>query len=239
LFHNQSSGANHSHWLLQTLPQLAFWERAGVRPELVVVQPNIRPYQRDVLAAFGYGAETLLIRHPDEPMRFRELYVGYVDGGLVPDATVFDRQIAAFDAGVRGPEKIYVSRQDARGIRRLVNEDALIERLRGLGFSIVVPSALSAAEEVTVFRHARLIVGPLGAGLYNALFTAPGADIVGLSDPHYAMEWLPQVAALRGHGIGWVFGLGFDSFEPVYGGTHNNWLIDVDRTERLLRNATG
>ena len=229
LFHNASSGDNHSHWLLQTLPQLAYYERAGLRPERLVVQPNIRPYQRDVLAALGYNEASLLIRRPDQPMRFRELIAGYVDGALVPDPAIFDRQIEAFDTGEPGPERIYVSRMDARGIRRLLNEAALIERLQGLGFEIIVPSELTAAEEVTRFRHARLIVGPLGAGLYNALFTRPGATLIALSDPNYVMEWLPQTAALRGHDYGWMFGLAFESNDPVYAGTHNNWIIDVDR----------
>ena len=227
LFHNASSGDNHSHWLLQTLPQLAYYQHARLRPERLVVQPNIRPYQRDVLAALGYP--DLLLRPADRPLRFRELYAGYVDGALVPDATIFDRQIAAFEDGSRGPERIYVSRQDARGIRRLLNEPALIERLRARGFAIVVPSLLTAAEEVTMFRHARLIVGPLGAGLYNALFTRPGATILALSDPNYVMEWLPQTAALRGHAYGWMFGVAFESHEAVYRGTHNNWIVDVDR----------
>jgi hypothetical protein len=178
LFHNTSSGDNHSHWLVQTLPQLGYYERAGLRPAKLVVQPNIRPYQRDVLAGLGYGEERLLIRAPHEPMRFRELYVGYVDGGLVPDATIFDRQIAAFDTGEVGPEKLYISRQDARGIRRMLNEVELIERLRAEGFTIVTPSALSAAEEVTLFRHARLIVGPLGAGLRIPMMPP------GYSNPH-------------------------------------------------------
>ena len=30
LFHNTSSGDNHSHWLVQTLPQLGYYERAGI-----------------------------------------------------------------------------------------------------------------------------------------------------------------------------------------------------------------
>jgi hypothetical protein len=229
LFHNASSGDNHSHWLLQTLPQLGFCERCGMRPDRLVVQPNIRAYQREVLAALGYGAERLLLRDPAQPMRFEALLAGYVDGGLVPDATMFDRQIAAFDRGAAGPRRIYVSRQDARSIRRLLNEAELIDRLRAEGFAIVVPGALTAAEEVTLFRDARLIVGPLGAGLYNTLFTRSGATIVALSDPHYVMEWLPQAAALRGHAHGWMFGVSLASGEAVYSGTHSNWIVDIDR----------
>jgi capsular polysaccharide biosynthesis protein len=77
-------------------------------------------------------------------------------------------------------------------------------------------------------------VGPLGAGLYNALFTRPGATIVALSDPHYAMEWLSQVAALRGHAHGWIFGVAFDSLDPVYHGTHNNFIVDLDRVQARI-----
>ena len=234
LFHNASSGDNHSHWLLQTLPQLGLCARLGIRPDLLLVQPNIRPYQRDVLAALGYGPECLLVRDPRQAMRFRCLFVGYVDGGLVPDPYVFDRQIAAFDRGQPGPEKLYVSRQDARGIRRLLNEGDLIGRLRGQGFTIVEPSTLSAAEEVSLFRNARLIVGPLGAGLYNALFTRPGAMIVALSDPRYVMDWLPQAAALRGHAHAWCFGLGFEAYDSVYAGTHGNWIVDVERVGSIV-----
>jgi hypothetical protein len=234
LFHNASSGDNHSHWLLQTLPQLGHCERAGIKPDRLVVQPNIRPYQREVLAAFGYGADRLIERDPCHAMRFGALCVGYVDGGLVPCAAIYDRQIEMFDADRRGPERIYISRQDARGIRKCLNEPELIERLRPLGFTIVNPSALSAAEEVTVFRDARLIVGPLGAGLYNALFTKSGAVVIALSDPRYVMEWLAQTAALRGHAYGWIFGLAFESYDPVYTGTHGNWIIDVQRAVRRL-----
>lgn len=237
LFHNASSGDNHSHWLLQTLPHLGLCERAGVRPDQLVVQPSIRPYQREVLAALGYGGDHILVRDPAQPMRFEALLAGYVDGGLVPDPMIFDRQIAAFDQSADGPRRIYVSRQDARSIRRMLNEAVLIERLRAEGFAIVTPSLLSAAEEVTVFRDARLIVGPLGAGLYNALFTRAGATVIALSDPHYVMEWLPQVTALRRHAHGWMFGVSCNSDEPVYSGTHSNWIVDVNRIVGALREA--
>ena len=235
LFFNPNSGDNHSHWLLQTLPQLRYFEQAGVRPQKLVVQPNIRPYQRDVLKSMGYDEKSLLIRHPDQPIIFRELYVGYVDGGLVPDATVYDRLLSHTpQTGAMGSELLYVSRMDARGIRRLLNEEHLIARLRSMGFTIVSPGALSHADEINLFRNARVVVGPLGAGLYNTLFTREGATVVALSDPNYVMTWLTQVAALRRHDYAWMFGVSFDSVEPVYAGTHNNWIVDVELVAQAL-----
>ncbi len=230
LFFNASSGDNHSHWLLQTLPQLRYFELAGVKPQKLVVQPNIRPYQREMLKALGYGEKSLLVRRPDQPIIFRELYVGYVDGGLVPDATIFDRLAGLGSRQTTpGPELIYVSRMDARSIRRLLNEEQLIARLRQMGFAIVTPGAESMADEIELFRNARVVAGPLGAGLYNTLFTREGATVLALSDPNYVMTWLQQVASLRNHTYGWLFGVSFESFEPVYEGTHSNWIVDVDR----------
>jgi hypothetical protein len=49
------------------------------------------------------------------------------------------------------------------------------------------------------------------------------------------MEWLSQVSALRGHQHAAVFGLAFDSIEPGYRGTHNNWICDVDQVARVLQ----
>lgn len=234
LFFGPASGNNHSHWLIQTLPQLRMYEQAGVRPQKLVVQPNFRAYQRDTLRLLGWGDNDILVRSPDQPCVFRELYVGYVDGGLVPDDTVFGQLRAACPAKPGSPEKLYVSRADARDVRRFLNEDRLIDRVRELGFTVISSGALGAAEAISLFQGARVICGPLGAGLYNALFTAPGATIIAVSDPHYVMSWLPQTATLRGHRYGWMFGLSFDSVEPAYRGTHNNWICDVDRVVSQL-----
>ncbi len=235
LFFHSASGDNHSHWLLQTLPQLRLYERAGIRPERLIVQPNIRPYQRETLRLLGWKDREILVRAPDRPIIFRELYAGYVDGGLVPDATIYDRLREACPRRPGSPEKLYISRGDARTVRRFLNEDRLIERVRELGFTVVTPGALSLAEEISLFQGARVIAGPLGAGLYNALFTDPGATIVALSDPNYAMTWLAQVAGLRGHQHAAVFGLAFDSIEPTFGGTHNNWICDVAQVAEVLK----
>lgn len=234
LFFHSASGDNHSHWLLQTLPQLRLFEQAGVRPNKLVVQPNIRPYQRETLRLLGWRDRDILVRAPDRPIIFRELYAGYVDGGLLPDATLYDRLREACPRKPGSPQKLYISRADARDVRRFLNEDRLIERVRQLGFTVVTPGQLSLPEEIALFQGARVICGPLGAGLYNALFSDPGATIVALGDPNYVMTWLPQVAALRGHQYAWSFGVSFDSIEAGYGGTHNNWICDVEQVAKRL-----
>ena len=110
-----------------------------------------------------------------------------------------------------------------------MNEEKIIEIVEELGFKVIIPSSLTLADEVRLFQDARLIVGPLGAGLYNIFFTKPGSTMLVLGDPNYAMDWPAQACGLRGHSICYYFGSSFYSYETDHLGTHNNWILDPDR----------
>lgn len=232
-FFSHASGDNHSHFLVQTLPQLSFLEQAGIAYDRLIVMPSIRAYQYDILAALGCPKEKVAIRTLQQAWRCETLYVCYISGDLPLERGHVERLRATFGTPERGPRRLYVSRQDARGVRRFLNEEDVIEKLEARGFTTIVPSALSAAQEVQVFRDARIILGPLGAGLYNSVFTEPGGMILGMSDPHYAMPWLAQSALLSGLDHGMSFGACFMSYEPAFTGTHNNWVSDPGRVAAI------
>jgi hypothetical protein len=65
------------------------------------------------------------------------------------------------------------------------NEPALIEQVHKRGYEVVTPGSLSFAEQVQLFRGARLIVGPHGAGLTNIVFCEPGTIVYELIPSHY------------------------------------------------------
>jgi capsular polysaccharide biosynthesis protein len=67
-----------------------------------------------------------------------------------------------------------VSRRLA-GKRRLANEPAVADLFRAHGFEIIEPERLSVPDQVAAFAGASHIAGPVGSGLYNAVF-AP-ADV--------------------------------------------------------------
>lgn len=233
-FFHPASGQNHSHFLVQTLPQLAHLAASGMQPDRLLVLPDIRDYQYEMLAALGWPRERILVRDPSQTWLCDELYTCYVPNDLPPARDHLDRLRAHFGRRADPIRRVYVSRQDARHLRRFLNEDELVEGLRGLGFTALLPSLLSAAEEVQIFRDAKVVVGPLGAGLYNTLFADPGSVIIGLSDPRYLMWWLPQTAALAGADYGLSLGTCFLSREKVFSGTHNNWFLDVPRALRRI-----
>ena len=92
-------------------------------------------------------------------------------------------------------DKLYVSRVDAK-MRRIVNEDELIEELDALGFDVVVPGRFSVAEQAQIFSNARLIVGAHGNGPTNMIFAPHGAAVVelfGANFVHGVYAWLAHL----------------------------------------------
>jgi hypothetical protein len=65
--------------------------------------------------------------------------------------------------------RIYISRARA-GARRVLNEAAVLEALRPLGFRLYYLESMRFAEQVRLFHDAAIVVAPHGAGLANLLF---------------------------------------------------------------------
>lgn len=75
---------------------------------------------------------------------------------------------------------IYVSR-DGEPTRRVANEARLLGTLGALLPSeqlVVFNGSLGAAETIKLFQRAKVVMGPHGAGLSHALFSAPGTTVV-------------------------------------------------------------
>jgi len=85
----------------------------------------------------------------------------------------------AHAAEAPAPERIFV-RRDHASHRLLANQDELAERLRREGFHCVDPGGLPVAEQMALFRAARLVVGVHGAGLTNLLFAPRGCRVLEL-----------------------------------------------------------
>ena len=69
-----------------------------------------------------------------------------------------------------GTRHIYISRRTASH-RHLRNEEALVRRLRSLGFRRHVLEDLPIPKQIRLFQEAEAVVAPHGAGLANLLFS--------------------------------------------------------------------
>lgn len=94
-------------------------------------------------------------------------------------------------------QHIYISRSHA-GMRRIVNEEKLIDALALLGFQAIVLESMPFSEQVATLAAAQVIVAPHGGGLTNLAFCRPGTKVVEIFSPDYinGCYWL------LGHQVG-------------------------------------
>jgi hypothetical protein len=145
-----------------------------------------------------------------------------------------EKIIAATDlANVRPSRMLYIARTDTKA-RPMRNEQALIERLAGLGIEIFVGSQHSVVEQIRAFREARLIVAPHGAGLTNIMYSYPGTILLELQQSGYfnaGLMRLAQLANIRYYSE--VF------FPDVADSFAESWVVDVERVVEVVLKITG
>lgn len=95
------------------------------------------------------------------------------------------------------PKKIYVSRRtwlhnDFSNIgtnyttrRRLVNEDELVEKLKSEGFTEVFTENLTTIEKILYFANATHVVGAIGGGISNVLFSPKETKLEAIVSPTF------------------------------------------------------
>ena len=58
-----------------------------------------------------------------------------------------------------------------------------------MGFEVVRPEALGVVEQISLFRHATVVVGATGAAFANCLFCPPAAKIFEIQPSNYTGIW--------------------------------------------------
>ncbi len=168
----------------------------------------------------------------------RLLYVPDLSGGGAAQhpamLRMYDAIAAEFrqDPTVRPWRRIYVARTDSRN-RALANETEVMARAERDGFTPVVLSRLSIAEQVRLFAEASHILAPHGAGLINIGFCHPGAKLCELQMDGYLHWAFRRLAALRGMHYGCLVG---ERIGPAGPSAHTaTWRIDPDAIDAVLR----
>jgi capsular polysaccharide biosynthesis protein len=95
------------------------------------------------------------------------------------------------------PKKIYISRRswlhnDFSNIgtnyttrRKLLNEDELVSYLVDLGFTEIFTEKLSTVDKIKLFSNCECVVGSIGGGLANVLFSKPKTRLISIISPGF------------------------------------------------------
>ena len=189
-------------WLLERLPE-------RVRVELRVVLYNdthLHSWQLELLEGLGITPDRLL--YLTEPMRFERMIVpssAYTLHRAAASAQqdTWERVGRAFDRG-EGPARVYLSRSRWHHNRLLIDEAAVERRFQAHDFTIVHPQELTVAEQIAAVRHARLIAGSAGSGMYLSAFARRGARKLILSPRNFTFRDDQLISYLRGEPIDYV-----------------------------------
>ncbi|MCB2378021.1 glycosyltransferase family 61 protein [Hymenobacter sp. BT635] len=179
---------NYYHWLLDSLPRLHLVQEAGLWDTIdyFLIYDRRHRFAVETLLELGIRDEQIIDVQPNAHIWAEHLVVtSPVRGGGHHSpvwASEFMKQAylpaaAAVSAGRRFSPFVYVSRRDA-AFRRVRNEAEVEALLAAYGFESYALSELSLREKAALFSGARLVVGPVGAGLINILFCAPGTPLI-------------------------------------------------------------
>ena len=197
---------NYSHWLLDSLPRLHLVREAGLLDSIdyFLVYDRHNDFVREALSLLGVGPERLIDVETHRHLQADRLVVpSAVRGrGRHFPRWAFEFLRGAYLSAGRGVARsfsplVYINRRDA-AVRRVTNEAQVQALLQPVGFETYQLSALSFAEKVALFAQARVIVSPVGAGLANAGFCAPGTVLIELLPHHFVVPDFLEISSRLG-----------------------------------------
>lgn len=235
---------NYYHWLFDVLPRLHLIQlsiqTSGLKPSKYVLNRNVpMAFQDETLNMVGIPAESRLETHPEFHLQADNLIVpsqimtsaltdypkwvcDYLRSVMLPHA---DEEV------MNGPERIYVSRARA-GTRRILNEQEVMESLSAKGFVSVELESMTVRQQIRLFRSAKWVVAPHGAGLTNLVFCEPGTKVLELFAPYYMPRQYWLISNHCGLDYWYLAGTG-DGREGEWN-LVENMIINVEELSRTL-----
>ncbi len=206
---------NYFHFLYDSLPYLiSFLKLKKEIPNIKLLMqfPNEQkkefyPFVLELLEFLNILNDDIVI--VDEYTEYKEIYVSTsythdFDSNLPPIKEIYDfyQNIVKnvkekYTLDKETPKKIYISRRtwlhnDFSNIgtnyttrRRLVNEDELVEKLFSQGFVEVFTEKLTTIEKILYFANATHVVGAIGGGISNVLFSPKTTKLEALVSPGF------------------------------------------------------
>ena len=192
---------NYGHFLMEMFPKA--WLTSQLlsdRPATYIVhQTNILKVTQDALTSLGINPFAISITD-HMPVSCAQLIVidGLTSHGIYQSPICVQ---ALTELAVNVPpapySKVFVSRHSRD--RPLLNQQAVEMVLRDKGFAIVDPAVMTLAEQISLFKGASTVVGPLGAALTNIAFCPKGSKIVALTSQSFPDTFFWFLSQHRGH----------------------------------------
>jgi len=177
----RGTAGNYYHFLYDAVARYGIFEEAmpGEKVDAIVV-PHQSGYQRQILELAGIEG-TFVQPRADLTLLADRLLVPSTpnqDLDAPRSATEWLRKRLPPSGATGTPNLLYLSRGQAPGGRRYLQEAELWPRLEKRGFVMLDPGTLSVQEQIDVFHNAEVIIAPHGAALTNITWSRPGVRVL-------------------------------------------------------------
>jgi hypothetical protein len=217
---------NYHHWILDCIPRLRFiLESDEFNDCLIVVPQEMNQFQKDTLEILGIEKERLFY-FDGEASTIQKLYFPVISGFSHEETSwVRDLFLKRLNLFPKAEKLYYVSRADAT-IRRLINENEVIDFLKAKGFEILTLTGMPLQEQIEIFSRAKIVIGPHGAGLTNVIFSAKENILVELmpNDEVNQCYWVLANSLKQKY----TYVVGENTFEE------RNFTISIPKLEKIL-----
>ena len=205
---------NYFHYLYDTLPYLISYlhlRKSIPEIKLLMQYPNEQkgsfyPFVLEFLELLEIGRDDIVLVNNETLYKSVYISTSYthdIDSNLPPRKEIYAlyqsivSQVKSMDISIHTPKKIYVSRRtwlhgDFSNIgtnytmrRRMVNEDELVDRLVSEGYEEVFTERLSTIEKILYFSHATHVIGAIGGGISNVLFSPATTYLEAIISPGF------------------------------------------------------
>jgi capsular polysaccharide biosynthesis protein len=249
--------SNYAHWMTEVLPRVALFcaeERFCDVP--LVINEGLHPNILESLSQVAGPDRQLIMLPIGKSLAIGEMLVtsvaGYVPferrhkglsghshGRFSPRALALVRErvmttIQGQQSQQVWPEKLYLRRNSA--IRRLANAKEIEGVLTDRGYAIVEPELLTFSQQVQYVSHAKVVVGPTGAGVANTIFCRSGTHVAILiaKCKDLAYQYWPNMLTPLGVHLSYVLGEIVDNH--AYG-VHGDFQVDRSYLMDFLENV--
>lgn len=198
---------NYYHFIYDTLPYLHYYFALKLDCKILINisgdhKTNLYEFVSDTLKLLGVFDK--IIFHEKSNI-YSVMYVsssltfeGFPNNPPRPEIfRIYDMMASNLNTVKITPKKIYISRRtwihnklDNIGTnytqrRKMVNENELVEKLNQIDFIEVFPELLSMSEKINMFKNAEFIVGSIGGGMCNLLFSGVTTKSVCIVSPTF------------------------------------------------------
>jgi hypothetical protein len=198
---------NYYHFMYDTLPYLYnYFELKREIPnlKLLINYPNKKKefYQFN-LDVFKILKLDYIIHNENNIYENLYLSNSLTHGGLSNEPphpyifSIYEKISQSISTTFKTYQKIFISRRtwtrpksnnigtDYTTRRKMINEDKLVEELNKLGFVEIFAEDYSLEEKIAIFSRAKVIIGAIGGGMCNLLFSPKETKTICIVSPYF------------------------------------------------------